>query len=288
MAKVLVLYYSSYGHIERMAQVEAQGARSAGAEVHMKRVPELVPHKVALAANYKVEQVAPVAQIEDLVNYDGIIFGTPTRFGNMAAQMKNFIDQAGGLWAKDRLSERSAPCSPRPRASTAARKRRSSRSISSFCISASSSSACPIRSKDSSDQGGARRHPLWRDDDRGRGWRAHALGARDRSGALPRTACRRDRGGLPPCALVRFRACLPQAPLPRLRSEGRLGPMQLALARTVAARPLTAFKTVADIVEWPQIIRSIKSVELLTPGRIRAGTRLREQRIMFGHETIEE
>jgi NAD(P)H dehydrogenase (quinone) len=73
LAKVLVLYYSSYGHIERMAQVEAQGARSAGAEVHMKRVPELVPHKVALAANYKVEQVAPVAQIEDLVDYDGII-----------------------------------------------------------------------------------------------------------------------------------------------------------------------------------------------------------------------
>jgi NAD(P)H dehydrogenase (quinone) len=103
LAKVLVLYYSSYGHIERMAQVEAQGARSAGAEVHMKRVPELVPRKVALAANYKVEQVAPVAHIEDLVDYDGIIFGTPTRFGNMAAQMKNFIDQAGGLWAKDRL-----------------------------------------------------------------------------------------------------------------------------------------------------------------------------------------
>jgi NAD(P)H dehydrogenase (quinone) len=103
LAKVLVLYYSSYGHIERMAQAEAHGARSAGAEVHMKRVPELVPHKVALAANYKVEQVAPVAQIEDLVDYDGIIFGTPTRFGNMAAQMKNFIDQAGGLWAKDRL-----------------------------------------------------------------------------------------------------------------------------------------------------------------------------------------
>src|SRR3954464_13954578 len=86
-----------------MAQAEAQGARSAGAEVHMKRVPELVPHKVALAANYKVVQVAPVAQIEDLVDYDGIIFGTPTRFGNMAAQMKNFIDQTGGLWAKDRL-----------------------------------------------------------------------------------------------------------------------------------------------------------------------------------------
>jgi NAD(P)H dehydrogenase (quinone) len=103
MAKVLVLYYSSYGHIERMAYAEAQGARSAGADVHMKRVPELVPHKVALTANYKLDQVAPTAQIQDLVDYDAVIFGTPTRFGNMAAQMKNFIDQAGGLWAKDRL-----------------------------------------------------------------------------------------------------------------------------------------------------------------------------------------
>ena len=103
MAKVLVLYYSSYGHIERMAQAEAQGARSAGADVHIKRVPELVPRKVALAASYKLEQVAPVAQIDDLVDYDAVIFGTPTRFGNMAAQMKNFIDQAGGLWLKNRL-----------------------------------------------------------------------------------------------------------------------------------------------------------------------------------------
>jgi NAD(P)H:quinone oxidoreductase type IV len=103
MAKVLILYYSSYGHIERMGQAECQGARSAGAEVHIKRVPELVPHKVALSANYKLEQVAPVAQIDDLVDYDAVIFGTPTRFGNMAAQMKNFIDQAGGLWTKDRL-----------------------------------------------------------------------------------------------------------------------------------------------------------------------------------------
>ena len=103
MAKVLVLYYSSYGHIEKMAQAECQGARSAGAEVHIKRVPELVPHKVALSANYTLEQVAPVAQIDDLVDYDAVIFGSPTRFGNMAAQMKNFIDQAGGLWAKDRL-----------------------------------------------------------------------------------------------------------------------------------------------------------------------------------------
>jgi NAD(P)H dehydrogenase (quinone) len=95
MAKVLVLYYSSYGHIERLAQAEAVGARSAGAKVDIKRVPELVPNKVALASHYKVDQIAPVARIDDLVEYDAVIFGTPTRFGNMAAQMKNFIDQAG-------------------------------------------------------------------------------------------------------------------------------------------------------------------------------------------------
>ena len=106
MAKVLILYYSSYGHIERMGQAECQGARSAGAEVHIKRVPELVPHKVALSANYKLEQVAPVAQIDDLVDYDAVIFGTQTRFGNMAAQMKNFIDQAGGLGRRTDWSER--------------------------------------------------------------------------------------------------------------------------------------------------------------------------------------
>ena len=103
MAKVLVLYYSSYGHIERMALAEADGSRGAGGDVDIKRVPELVPRKVALASNYKLDQIAPVAQIDDLVNYDAIIFGTPTRFGNMAAQMKNFIDQAGDLWAQDKL-----------------------------------------------------------------------------------------------------------------------------------------------------------------------------------------
>src|SRR4030081_1218702 len=103
MAKVLVLYYSSYGHIERMAVAEADGARSAGADVDIKRVPELVPRKVALASHYKLDQIAPFAQIDDLANYDAIIFGTPSRFGNMAAQMKNFIDQAAGLWAQDKL-----------------------------------------------------------------------------------------------------------------------------------------------------------------------------------------
>jgi NAD(P)H dehydrogenase (quinone) len=89
MAKVLVLYYSSYGYIKRMAHAEAEGARSAGADVDVKRVPELLPDKIALAAHYKLDQIAPIARIDQLIDYDAIIFGTPTRFGNMAAQMKN-------------------------------------------------------------------------------------------------------------------------------------------------------------------------------------------------------
>jgi NAD(P)H dehydrogenase (quinone) len=103
MTKVLVLYYSSFGHIERMAEAEAEGARFAGAHVDIKRVPELVPRMQAQAARYKLDQVAPAAHVEDLLDYDAVIFGTPTRYGNMAAQMKNFIDQTGGLWAKDKL-----------------------------------------------------------------------------------------------------------------------------------------------------------------------------------------
>src|ERR1700737_1224569 len=86
-----------------MAHAEAEGARMAGAEVDVKRVPELVAHKVAISSHYKLDQIAPIAHIDDLIDYDAIIFGTPTRFGNMAAQMKNFLDQAGGLWAKDKL-----------------------------------------------------------------------------------------------------------------------------------------------------------------------------------------
>lgn len=103
MAKVLVLYYSSYGHIETMAQAVAEGARSAGAEVTVKRVPELVPEDVARASHFKLDQAAPVATVAELADYDAIIIGTPTRFGNMAAQMKNFLDQTGGLWAQGRL-----------------------------------------------------------------------------------------------------------------------------------------------------------------------------------------
>ena len=104
MAKVLVLYYSAYGHIETMAKAVADGAREAGATVDIKRVPELVPEAVAKASHFKLDQSAPIAKVEDLANYDAIIVGTGTRFGRMASQMANFLDQAGGLWAKGALN----------------------------------------------------------------------------------------------------------------------------------------------------------------------------------------
>ena len=103
MAKVLVLYYSSWGHLEQMAKAAAEGAKAAGAEVTIKRVPELVPDDVAKSFHYKLDQEAPIASPNELADYDAIIFGTPTRFGNMAAQMKNFLDQTGGLWAEGKL-----------------------------------------------------------------------------------------------------------------------------------------------------------------------------------------
>jgi NAD(P)H dehydrogenase (quinone) len=104
MAKILVLYYSSYGHIETMANAVAEGARSTGAQVDIKRVPELVPEDVAKASHYKLDQPAPIARIEELADYDAIIIGVGTRFGRMASQMANFLDQAGGLWAKGALN----------------------------------------------------------------------------------------------------------------------------------------------------------------------------------------
>ena len=101
MSKVLILYYSSYGHIETMARAVAEGAGSVeGTNVTVKRVPELMPEDVARGAGVKLDQDAPIAEPAELVEYDAIIFGTPTRFGNMAAQMRNFLDQTGGLWAK--------------------------------------------------------------------------------------------------------------------------------------------------------------------------------------------
>jgi NAD(P)H dehydrogenase (quinone) len=103
MTKVLVLYYSSYGHIETMAGAVAEGAREAGAEAVVKRVPEIVPEAVAKASHFKLDQAAPIATPDELADYDAIIIGVPTRFGNMAAQMKNFLDQTGGLWFQGKL-----------------------------------------------------------------------------------------------------------------------------------------------------------------------------------------
>jgi NAD(P)H dehydrogenase (quinone) len=104
MTKVLVLYYSSYGHVEALANAAAEGAASVdGVEVTVKRVPETLPADVATAQHYKLDQAAPEATVEELPDYDAILFGTPTRFGNMAAQMKTFLDRTGGLWAKGAL-----------------------------------------------------------------------------------------------------------------------------------------------------------------------------------------
>jgi NAD(P)H dehydrogenase (quinone) len=103
MTKVLVLYYSSWGHMEAMANAAAEGAKSAGATVDVKRVAETVPAEVAKAQYYKLDQKAPVAKPDDLGDYDAVLFATPTRYGMMAAQMKNFIDQTGGLWMKGAL-----------------------------------------------------------------------------------------------------------------------------------------------------------------------------------------
>ncbi len=103
MSKLLVIYYSSYGHVEAMAEAVAGGARAGGADVTLKRVPELMPEDVARQAGVKLEQAAAIAEPAELADYDGIIFGTPTRFGNMASQMRNFLDQTGPLWFEGNL-----------------------------------------------------------------------------------------------------------------------------------------------------------------------------------------
>jgi NAD(P)H dehydrogenase (quinone) len=103
MTKILVLYYSSYGHVETMADAIAEGAREAGATVDIKRVPELVPADIAKASHFKLDQAAPVAEPDELAAYDAIIVGTGTRYGRMSSQMANFFDRTGGLWAKGAL-----------------------------------------------------------------------------------------------------------------------------------------------------------------------------------------
>jgi NAD(P)H dehydrogenase (quinone) len=104
MAKVLVLYYSTYGHVEQMANAIAEGARAGGADVVVKRVPETVPEGVASKAHYKLDQQAPVATVDELPTYDAIIIGAPTRYGRMPSQMTAFLDQTGGLWASGALN----------------------------------------------------------------------------------------------------------------------------------------------------------------------------------------
>src|SRR6516162_745014 len=104
MSKILVLYYSAWGHVEKMAEAVAEGARAVpGTEVTIKRTPELVPEEVAKKSGMKLNQPAPICSVDELATYDAIIFGTPTRFGNMCAQMRNFLDQTGGLWVKGAL-----------------------------------------------------------------------------------------------------------------------------------------------------------------------------------------
>jgi NAD(P)H dehydrogenase (quinone) len=103
MSKILILYYSSYGHILKMAEAVAEGARSTGARVDIRRVPELVPDEVARAAGYLLDQPHPVATVDELPRYDAIMVGVGTRYGRMASQMANFLDQTGGLWARGAL-----------------------------------------------------------------------------------------------------------------------------------------------------------------------------------------
>ena len=104
MTKVLVLYYSSYGHMEQMAHAAAEGAKAAGAEAVVKRVPETVPEAVAKASHYKLDQAAPIATVDELADYDAIILGVPTRYGRMSSQMASFLDQTGGLWMRGALN----------------------------------------------------------------------------------------------------------------------------------------------------------------------------------------
>jgi NAD(P)H dehydrogenase (quinone) len=103
MARVLVLYYSAYGHVETMAHVIAEGAREGGAQVDVKRVPEIVSEEAARRAHFKLDQSAPIARVEDLANYDALIVGTGTRFGRISSQMASFLDRAGDLWMKGAL-----------------------------------------------------------------------------------------------------------------------------------------------------------------------------------------
>src|SRR5665213_508435 len=136
MTKVLILYYSAYGHTEKMANAAADGAREAGATVDIKRVPELVPEAIAKASHYKLDQPAPVAKVEQLANYDAIIVGTGTRFGRRPRRWRTSLIRPADSGPRARCTARSAAPSPRPRPSMAARRPRCSRSSPTCCISA--------------------------------------------------------------------------------------------------------------------------------------------------------
>ena len=136
MTKVLVLYYSTYGHIETMAYAVAEGVREAGAEAVVKRVPETVPEEIARGAHFKLDQPAPVATVDELAEYDAIILGVPTRYGRMASQMAAFWTPRARCGRRARSPARSAACFRRRRRSTAARRRRCSPASPTCCISA--------------------------------------------------------------------------------------------------------------------------------------------------------
>jgi len=144
MARILVLYYSMYGHTETMAKAVAEGARGiGGTEVAVRRVPELMPEDVARKAGAKLDQEAPIAMVDELPNYDAIIFGTPTRFGNMCAQMRNFLDQTGRLWQKGGLVGKVGSVFTSTGTQHGGRRPQSPRSTSPSSTTGWSSWACP-------------------------------------------------------------------------------------------------------------------------------------------------
>ena len=206
MTKVLILYYSSYGHIETMASAVAEGVRETGAEAVIKRVTELVPEEIAGKSHFKLDQAAPIATVAELPDYDAIIIGVPTRFGNMPAQMKNFLDQTGGLWMQGKLIGKVGSVFT----STASQHggQESTHSVDPYRIAAPRHgdrwSALFLPGSDGR-EGRDGWIALWRDDDCGRRWIAAAIGERIEWRALPGSPRRSDRIQAPHDLVQRFR-----------------------------------------------------------------------------------
>ena len=194
MRKIMVLYYSSYGHVEAMAHAQAEGAAQvAGSEVVVKRVAELVPEDVAKDLGFRLNQPAPIAQPDELERYDAVIFGSPTRFGNMTAQMRNYLDQTGPLWLRGALVGKIGSVFT----STASQHGGQETTITSFHLTLLHHGliivvGCPILSKIFHDARSHRRHSLRRKlCHRGRQRTTHALGVGAPDVSLPRPArCR--------------------------------------------------------------------------------------------------